>query len=197
NAALPARNLSDVSVEPRVLTALRELFGYRSLRPGQAEVIRSVLQRRDTLALMPTGAGKSLTFQLPAMLLPGTTVVISPLIALMKDQVESLPPAVRERTATINSALSLEELRERIEQLRGGQLKLIYIAPERLRDHRFLAALREAGTALVVIDEAHCISLWGHDFRPDYLAIPRALAELGNPPLLAITATATPAMVKE
>ena len=157
-------------------------------------MIDNVLVGRDTLATMPTGAGKSLTFQLPAMLLPGATLVISPLIALMKDQVDGLPPAVRARTVLVNSTLSADEQRRALDGVAGGTYKLVYAAPERLRQHGFLRALREAGTSLVVVDEAHCISMWGFDFRPDYLSIPQALPELGQPPVLAITATATPAM---
>lgn len=192
NAAEPT-----VDLDPRVIETLQRDFGHRALRPGQAAVIAKVMADRDTLAIMPTGAGKSLTFQLPAMLRDGTTLVISPLIALMKDQVESLPAVVRERTALINSTLSPEEFRARLADLRDGRLKLVYVAPERLRDHAFLRALRTAGTSLVVIDEAHCISMWGHDFRPDYLFIPKALPELGDPTILAITATATPAMATQ
>ena len=151
----------------------------------------------DTLAIMPTGAGKSLTFQLPAMLLPGVTIVISPLIALMKDQLESLPPRVRAHSTVINSTLSFEEIQNRIDEIRNGAIKLVYIAPERFRDHRFLRALQRVAISLAVIDEAHCINLWGSDFRPDYLFIPKALAELGDPPVLALTATATPTMANQ
>ena len=186
--------LADVAVDPRVLARLKEDFGFDGLRPGQAMVIANVLAGKDTLAIMPTGAGKSLTFQLPALLLEGTTLVISPLIALMKDQVESLPAAVRERTALVNSTLSPDEQRRVLDRLADGAYKLVYAAPERLRQHAFVRALRETGVSLVVVDEAHCISMWGHDFRPDYLAIPTCLPELGDPPLLAITATATPRM---
>lgn len=182
---------------PGTLAELRRLFGFGSLRPGQAAVIANVLAGQDTLATMPTGAGKSLTFQLPAMLKDGITLVISPLIALMKDQVEGLPAAVRERTALVNSTLSQDEMRRALAAIANGELKLVYAAPERLRQHAFLRALRTAGVSLVVIDEAHCISLWGHDFRPDYLSIPRSLPELSEPPVLAITATATPAMAKQ
>ncbi len=183
-------------IHPSALHALRDLFGHAALRRGQAAVIANVLAGKDTLATMPTGAGKTLTFQLPAMLLEGVTLVISPLIALMKDQVESLPLAVRERTALINSTLTPEEQRQRLNELAAGAFKLVYVAPERLRHHAFLRALRAAGVSLVVIDEAHCISLWGHDFRPDYLTIPKSLPELGEPPVLAITATATPDMAR-
>jgi len=187
--AAPDANLA--ADDPRVLELLRTLFGHESLRPGQTEVINQVMAGRDTLAVMPTGAGKSLTFQLPAMLRDGATIVISPLIALMKDQVDGLPAAVQAKTALINSTLSPEEMRARLDELRRGQLKLVYVAPERLRQHGFLKTLRETKIATLVIDEAHCISLWGHDFRPDYLFIPRALREIGDPPVLAITATAT------
>ncbi len=182
---------------PGTLTALKTLFGFDGLRPGQAAVIANVLSKRDTLATMPTGAGKSLTFQLPAMVQDGVTLVISPLIALMKDQVETLPAPVRAKTVLINSTLSMDEMRRALADVEAGGVKLVYAAPERLRQHSFLRALRTAGVALVVIDEAHCISLWGHDFRPDYLSIPKALPELGQPPVLAITATATPAMAQQ
>ncbi len=183
--------------DPRVTALLREEFGHESLRPGQSAVITNVMAGNDTLAIMPTGAGKSLTFQLPAMLDDRTTVVVSPLIALMKDQVDSLPDSVRSRTALINSTLSSDEMRERLQQLSRRELKLVYVAPERLRNYGFLRALRDAGVSRMVVDEAHCISMWGHDFRPDYLFIPRAVAELGDPPILAITATATPGMVDQ
>ena len=185
------------AVEPRVLAILREDFGYDSLRTGQAEVIAQALAGRNTLAIMPTGAGKSLTFQIPAMLGDGVTLVVSPLIALMKDQYDSLPPALRARSALLNSTLSSDEQREVLQRLRQGEYKLIYAAPERLRHHGFVRELRQAGVSLVVVDEAHCISLWGHDFRPDYLTIPAVLGDLGEPPLLAITATATPRMAGE
>lgn len=193
----PSASEPDPSVPPEVLEILHEAFGYESLRDGQARVIGNVLKGIDTLAIMPTGAGKSLTFQIPAMLLPGVTLVLSPLIALMKDQVESLPPMIRERTAFINSSLPPEEQRRVLDELRDGRIKLIYAAPERLRQWSFVRALAEANTSLVVIDEAHCISMWGHDFRPDYLQIPQALPTLGQPPILAITATATERMADE
>ncbi len=125
-----------------MLKALHTLFGHPELRPGQAAVVTNVLARRDTLATMPTGAGKSLTFQLPAMLLDGATLVISPLIALMKDQVESLPATVRERTTLINSTLSPDEQRRRLDGIADGAYKLVYAAPERLRHQGFLQAMR-------------------------------------------------------
>ena len=173
------------------MDTLRDVFGHDGLLPGQTAVINRVLAGADTLAILPTGAGKSLTFQLPSLLLPGTTLVLSPLIALMKDQVESLPPALRQRTVLVNSTLTPAEQQRAMDDIAAGAYKLVYAAPERLRQHGFLRVLRQAGVSLVVVDEAHCISLWGHDFRPDYLSIPAALPELGDPPLLAMTATAS------
>jgi len=177
--------------------SLQEWWGYDHFRNGQLDVIAQVMQGRDTLALMPTGAGKSLCYQLPAMLLPGLTLVISPLIALMKDQYDNLPPQIYERATFINSSLEPQELEQRLAALLAGKYKLIYAAPERLRQRPFLEALRRAGVRLVVVDEAHCVSLWGHDFRPDYLFLSKALPLLGEPQLLALTATATPAMQGE
>ena len=194
--AIEPPDVAAIEEEPladdRVLQTLRDVFEHPGLLPGQAAVINRLLARRDTLAILPTGAGKSLTFQLSSLLLPGTTLVLSPLIALMKDQVESLPLQIRQRTVLINSTLSPAEQARAVDEIAAGSYKLVYAAPERLRQHTFLRALREAGVSLVVVDEAHCISLWGHDFRPDYLSIPAALPELGDPPLLAMTATASP-----
>ncbi len=146
----------------------------------------------DTIAVMPTGAGKSLCYQLPAMLLPGTTIVISPLIALMKDQYDSLPAGVYERTTFINSSLEADALAGRMDEILRGQYKLIYCAPERLRQQPFIDALRRANVRMLVVDEAHCVSMWGHDFRPDYLFLGKCIPMLGDPTLLALTATATP-----
>ena len=173
------------------LEAVRH-FGFMKLRPGQVEVIASVLRRESILTVMPTGAGKSLCYQLPALLLPRATLVISPLIALMKDQVEGLPTAARGQATFINSTLADAELAERMRGIAEGRYKLVYAAPERLRQRAFLRALHAGGIDLFVVDEAHCVSLWGHDFRPDYLFIQEARHELGNPPALAMTATAPP-----
>src|SRR4051794_1943529 len=167
--------------------ALQRLFGFEDFRPGQEAVISAVLGGRDTLALMPTGAGKSLCYQLPAMLLQGVTLVISPLIALMKDQHEGLPPAIYEQSTFINSSLDGVEVERRMADVLAGKTRLVYAAPERLRQQPFVHALRRAGVGLLVIDEAHCVSLWGHDFRPDYLFIGRSLAALGAPRVLAMT----------
>lgn len=175
---------------PEATTILRDVFGFSKFRSYQQQIIARVLHGKSTLAILPTGAGKSLTYQLPAQLLPQATVVISPLIALMKDQLDRLPPALQQRATVINSTLSGHEMRERLRAIAAGTYKLVYIAPERLRQRSFLYALRRCGVARLVIDEAHCISLWGQHFRPDYLFIRRAITELGTPPVLAVTATA-------
>jgi ATP-dependent DNA helicase RecQ len=173
-------------------TPLRELFGFEAFRPGQEDVVRAAVEGRDTLALMPTGSGKSLTYQLAAMLRPEPTLVLSPLIALMKDQVDKLPPAVAPFATFVNSSLSAAETTGRLAEVAGGGKRIVYAAPERLRQAGFVETLRTLGIGLVVIDEVHCVSMWGHDFRPDYLFIRRALGELGQPALLGMTATATP-----
>lgn len=171
--------------------ALRRHFGFDEFRPGQEAVIRSVLEGRSTVAVMPTGAGKSLCYQLPAMLLPGTTLVVSPLVALMKDQVDSL--AARGIPATfINSSLDDAEKARRIEGVRRGAFKLVYVAPERFRSPAFLEAIRGVEIGLYAVDEAHCISQWGHDFRPDYTRLGQVRWYLRPPRTLALTATATP-----
>lgn len=187
----------DRSEEDAIRGAVRELFGFPDLRPGQLETIAAVRGGRDVLAVMPTGAGKSLCYQLPAFCdEDGVTLVISPLIALMKDQVESLPPSLRALATTINSTMDGDSLRQCIRDVAADKYRLVYAAPERLRQPPFLHALRRAGVNRLVVDEAHCISVWGHDFRPDYLFIGRARRDLGNPPLLAMTATA-PARVRQ
>ena len=173
--------------------ALRELFGFDDFRPGQEEVVRAAVDSRDTLAVMPTGAGKSLTYQLAAMLRPSPTLVLSPLIALMKDQIDKLPPRIAATATFVNSSLDADEASARLRSVASGDTRLLYAAPERLRQERFVQTLREIGVGLVVIDEVHCVSMWGHDFRPDYLFIRRVLDELGGPAVLGMTATATPA----
>ncbi|MBA2443554.1 MAG: ATP-dependent DNA helicase RecQ [Rubrobacter sp.] len=174
------------------LRVLKEVFGYDSYRPGQEEVIRAVLEGRDTLAVMPTGGGKSLCYQVPALLQESLTVIVSPLISLMKDQVDSLLQSSVSGAATLHSGLSPEERREVERRVRTGEVRMLYVAPERLRSLEFVLSLRQVGVGLFVVDEAHCISEWGHDFRPDYLFLPRAVRDLGSPPVLALTATATP-----
>jgi ATP-dependent DNA helicase RecQ len=173
--------------------ALRELFGFDDFRPGQEEVVRAAVDGVDTLAVMPTGAGKSLTYQLAAMLRPSPTLVLSPLIALMKDQVDKLPPRIGATATFVNSSLDPAEAAARLASVSAGETRLLYAAPERLRQESFVRTLRSIGVGLVVIDEVHCVSMWGHDFRPDYLFIRRAIEELDGPSVLGMTATATPA----
>ena len=170
---------------------LRDVFNLDKLRPGQAEVMRSVLEGDNTLAIMPTGAGKSLCYQLPTLHLPGTTVIVSPLISLMKDQVDKLEDAGLE-ASQLNSALTTEEHQENLEQIKTENSDFIFVTPERFTTPEFLADLRQQTINFVVIDEAHCISEWGHDFRPAYLSLGTAVKSLGLPPVLALTATATP-----
>lgn len=171
--------------------ALQQYFGFSEFRPGQAEAIERVLGGRHTLLVMPTGSGKSLAYQLPAMLLPGLTLVISPLIALMKDQVTRLVEAGIPATY-LNSTLPVPEANRRTRAVQEGAVKLLYIAPERLRSRSFTRALARLKISLLAVDEAHCLSQWGHDFRPDYLHIGPTWQAMGRPPLLATTATATP-----
>jgi RecQ family ATP-dependent DNA helicase len=159
--------------------------------------VRAAIAGRDTLALMPTGSGKSLTYQLAAMLRPEPTLVLSPLIALMKDQVDKLPPPIAATATFVNSSLSAEETAERLAAVAAGETRLVYAAPERLRQPRFVELLADVGIGLVVVDEVHCVSMWGHDFRPDYLFIRRGLEALGNPTLLGMTATATPETARD
>lgn len=179
-----------------VRRSLRETFGLRELREGQEEVIARVLRGVDTLAIMPTGAGKSLCYQLPALHLDGLTVVVSPLISLMKDQAEKLEEA-GVAAEQLNSALPRREQGASMERIADARSDIVFATPERLEDPEFLATLRAQKIALLVIDEAHCISQWGHDFRPAYLEIRSALEALGSPPVLALTATATPDVVRD
>src|SRR6185295_15750885 len=173
------------------VAALREHFGFDDFREGQREVIAAMLEGKDAVVVMPTGSGKSLCYQLPALMLSGATLVVSPLIALMKDQVDALH--ARQLPATfINSSIPEQEQWSRIEGLRRGQFKLVYVAPERFRSSRFLEALQSVTVSLFAVDEAHCISTWGHDFRPDYLRLKNIIPLLGKPQTLALTATATP-----
>ena len=180
--AVPERDL--------LLGALKRVFGYDTFRPLQAEIISAAMEGRDVFALLPTGGGKSLCFQLPAIVRDGLTVVVSPLIALMKDQVDALVAAGVSATF-LNSTLGEKESRLRLARLFDGEYRLLYVAPERLMVPTFLEKLRQWNVQLVAIDEAHCISEWGHDFRPEYRQIAQLRTELPGVPFMALTATAT------
>lgn len=170
---------------------LREVFGFEDFLDGQEKVIEEILTGRDGSVVMPTGGGKSLCYQLPALCRDGVTLVVSPLIALMKDQVDAL--AERKVAVTlINSTLTWNEQKERLDGMKNGAYQLVYIAPERFRAGSFMNALRDVTIGMVAVDEAHCLSQWGHDFRPDYMRLGKALEDLGRPQCVALTATATP-----
>lgn len=172
-------------------TLLRDRFGYPDFRPGQTQAVAAVLSGRDTLVILPTGGGKSLCYQVPALVLEGLTVVISPLISLMKDQVDAL--TARGLPATfVNSTLSAGEISARMARVYSGEINLLYVAPERFDMGKTAEKLRDIGVTLLAVDEAHCISEWGHDFRPSYLRVKEVRQRLGAPPTVALTATATP-----
>jgi len=171
-------------------------FGLAGFRPGQREVIDSVVSGRDTVAIMPTGAGKSLCYQLPALHLPGTTIVVSPLIALMKDQADKLTE-LDVRARTVNSTVPAADVKRYLEEIRAGQVDFVFATPERLEDEVFLDTMRATKVDLFVVDEAHCLSEWGHDFRPAFLSLGAAIKTLKHPPVLALTATATQPVIDD
>ncbi len=181
---------------PDPLDILRTTFGFAEFRPGQLEVVDELLNGSGrALAVFPTGAGKSLCYQLPALALDGTTLVVSPLLALMKDQIDFLQ-SKGVAAARLDSSLDAHQTRDVGDQLRRGELKLLYVAPERFNNERFRALLKGANLSLFAVDEAHCISEWGHNFRPDYLKLARYVEELQVPRVLALTATATPKVAR-
>lgn len=175
---------------PDPLSILRNNFGHQSFRPGQAEIIEFILKGRDTLVIMPTGSGKSLCYQIPALVNQGVTLVISPLIALMKDQVDALC-RLKISATFLNSSLAADELEQRIHDVRRGMYNLVYIAPERFYAASFMKLINQIDVSIVAVDEAHCISQWGHDFRPAYLRIRDVIRQIGKPTVVALTATAT------
>jgi ATP-dependent DNA helicase RecQ len=175
---------------------LHQRFGFETFRPAQKQVIDGVMSGANVLAVMPTGSGKSLCYQLPSLALPGLTLIVSPLIALMKDQVDQLNRRGLPATV-INSTVSREQQRARLEQAIAGRIKMLYIAPERFQNDEFRAGLAKTHISLFAVDEAHCISTWGHDFRPDYLRLRMIIQGLNKPAVLALTATATPAVRRD
>jgi ATP-dependent DNA helicase RecQ len=174
-----------------IATIAREHFGFEELRPGQLESIEALLQGHDTLVVQPTGSGKSAIYQITGLLMKGTTVIISPLIALQKDQVDMIDELPAGEALALNSSKPASEFEEALDQVSEGEVKYVFLAPEQLRKAETLESLRAAGVSLVVVDEAHCISAWGHDFRPDYLNLGHVIEALGHPRILALTATAT------
>src|SRR5215510_3517554 len=183
--------LVSTAMNSATLQVLTEAFGFTRFREGQEEIIEAILGRQDVLAVMPTGSGKSLCYQLPALIFLGTTLVVSPLIALMQDQVDTL---VRRGipASFVNSTLNLDQQRQRVAQLRAGRLRIVYVAPERFRSRLFMEGIQGCRVSLLAVDEAHCVSEWGHDFRPDYLRLKEAIAWLQHPCVAALTTTATP-----
>jgi ATP-dependent DNA helicase RecQ len=173
-----------------------ERFGIRRFRRGQRELIEAVLTGRDALGVLPTGAGKSLCFQLPSLFLEGTTVVVSPLIALMRDQTEKLSDA-NVGAARLDSTLTAREMRDEERSILRGHKDVVYLTPERLENAEWLDTLESRNVSLFVVDEAHCVSQWGHDFRPAYLGLKDAIRALGRPPILALTATAPPDVISD
>lgn len=174
-----------------IAAAAKKLLGFKSLRSGQQEAIQSLLEGRDTVLVQPTGSGKSAVYQIAGALLEGSTVIVSPLIALQKDQADSIEDSKLDATAVVNSTLSTSEQRDVLERIEQGKVEYIFLAPEQLRKPETLERLRAANVSLFAIDEAHCISQWGHDFRPDYLGLAQVIEALGHPPTLAMTATAS------
>ena len=185
------------ATEDRLDAALQRHFGFDDFRPGQRKIVESVLAGRSTVAILPTGGGKSLCYQLPALLREGVTIVVSPLIALMQDQVDQLHARGILHATALNSSLSRAEIEQRFQQLAEQRLKLLYVAPERFAAPGFIDLLTRVSVSLFVVDEAHCVSHWGHDFRPDYLYLRSAITSIQPKVVLALTATATPAVRRE
>src|SRR5918994_3661332 len=177
---------------PSIRRTARELFGFHELRPGQEEAIRALTRGRDTLVVMTTGSGKSAIYQIAGRLIDGATLVVSPLIALQRDQIENIEEDMPGEAAAIDASVSERRREERLDDLAGEELEFLFLAPEQLAREETVERLAGAGVSLLVVDEAHCISEWGHDFRPDYLRLGAFAEALGRPPVLALTATASP-----
>lgn len=180
-----------------IAAAAKKLLGFKSLRAGQREAIQSLLEGHDTLLVQPTGSGKSAVYQIAGALLEGSTVIVSPLIALQKDQADSIQASKLDATAVVNSTMSPGEQTDTLDRIENGEIEYIFLAPEQLRKPETIERLRNANVSLFAIDEAHCISQWGHDFRPDYLALAHVIEALNYPPVLAMTATASKDVRKE
>jgi len=194
---VPGAALAVFSIESKAVSTpaalLKDKFGFADFRPAQKQIVDLVMSGRNVLGVMPTGSGKSLCFQLPGLALPGLTLVISPLIALMKDQVDRLEE-LGIAASVINSTVPRHIQHDRLDAAKNGTLKILYVAPERFQNEDFRAALKQIRVSLFAVDEAHCVSMWGHDFRPDYLRLRKVITEVGKPPVIALTATATPAV---
>ncbi len=174
-----------------IAAAAKKLLGFKSLRPGQREAIQSLLEGHDTLLVQPTGSGKSAVYQIAGALLEGPTVIVSPLIALQKDQADAIEASGLNASAVVNSTLSQDEHEQALEEIENGDVEYIFLAPEQLRKAETIERLKNANVSLFVVDEAHCISQWGHDFRPDYLGLARVIEALDHPRVLGLTATAS------
>lgn len=182
---------------PDIARLARESLGFESLRPGQEEAVRAILEGHDVLVVQPTGSGKSAIYQIAGLAIEGSTVIVSPLIALQKDQVDSIAEADAADAVAVNSSARISEIRERLKQVEQGKIEYIFLAPEQLRKKETLENLKKAQVSLFVVDEAHCISEWGHDFRPDFLRLAHVVEALKHPRVVALTATATPRVREE